>query len=212
MFVRVSGFATLVALILPPAFAQDFLPTSSPIPSITPRERFSDYFRRTYGLQQMGSLAVNTGIDYFISRPEWGRGMGGFSCGFASAFGKRVVTNSAEFGAASALGQDIRYRRSDRKGLVPRLKYAAAHAFLAYGPGNRLEPSYARFSGITTMALIEPTWHAGGLTLGRFGKNAGFRGLDLLESNVLTEFNPDLKRLSERVRKRVWKGLQEAYR
>ena len=72
----------------------------------------------------MSGLAASTGIDYFIARPEWGHGIGGFSCGYASAFGRRLVTNSAEFGAASALKEDIRFRLSHRKHVVPRIKYA----------------------------------------------------------------------------------------
>jgi hypothetical protein len=207
MYARFGNLAVFALFPLTCVLAQDLTstpPATTPaitVPSITAEERFKYYLDRTYGWQQMGGLAVSTGVDYLITRPEWGRGIAGFSCGYASAFGRRVVTNSAEFGAASALREDIRFRPSQRKGLVPRLKYATAHAFLAYGAANQVEPGYARFVGITGGALIEPTWHAGGLTGTSFGKNVGFRSLDQLEQSVLTEFGPDLKRISQRLRK-----------
>jgi hypothetical protein len=216
-----AGFAKLAVFVLFPlacALAQDLISTPSSttpdittppgttpaitVPPITAAERFKYYVDRTYGWQQMGGTAVSTGIDYMIARPEWGRGIGGFSSSYASSFGRRVVTNSAEFGAASALREDIRFRPSRRIGFVPRLKYATAHAFLAYGPSNQVEPGYARFVGITGVALIEPTWHPAGLTGASFGKNVGLRSLDQVEQSMLTEFGPDLKRLSQRLRKK----------
>jgi hypothetical protein len=208
MYARFGNLAVCELFLLSCALAQDLTSTPSAtapaisLSAITPGERFAYYVDRTFGLQQMGGLAVSTGVDYLIARPEWGRGIGGFSCGYASAFGRRVVTNSAEFGAASALREDIRFRPSQRKGIVPRLKYATAHAFLAYSVTNQVEPGYARFVGITGGALIEPTWHPGGLTGASFGKNVGFRSLDQLEQSVLTEFGPDLKRISQRLRKK----------
>jgi hypothetical protein len=78
-------------------------------------------------------------------------------------------------------------------------------AFLAYGPDNRIEPGYARFIGITGTALIEPNWHAVGLTGARFGRNVGFETMDQLEQSLLTEFSLDLKRLAQRVRKKLAK-------
>jgi hypothetical protein len=204
MVILFGNLVLLTLLLFSCAVAQDFV-SLAPAPSITPGERFDDYFHRTFGWQQMGSLAVNTGIDYAIARPEWGRGMGGFGCGYASSFGRRLVTNSAEFGAASFLKEDIRYRLSHREGVIPRLKFALTHAFVAYGPDNREEPAYARFVGITSLSLIDPAWHAGGLTAARVGKNAGFRGLDVVQQSVLDEFSPDLKRLGERILKRVLK-------
>ena len=212
MDARFGSRAVSVLFLLSCADAQDLIPTPStaaqdPIstPSITGSERFKYYLDRTYGWQKMGGLAVSTGIDYLIARPEWGRGIGGFSCGYTSTFGRRVVTNSTEFAAASALREDLRFRPSQEKRLVDRLKYAIERAFLAYGPDNRIEPGYARFIGITGAALIEPNWHAGGLTGARFGKDAGFRTLDQLEQSLLTEFSPDLKRLAQRVRKKLAK-------
>jgi hypothetical protein len=201
MYRHLRNIAVSALLLVSCAAAQALI--SAPAPSITAGERFKDYFDRTYGWEQMGQVAFSTGVDFLIARPEWGRGVGGFSCGYASAFGARVVTNSAEFGAASALREDIRFRPSQRKGIVPRLKFAAAHAFMAYDGDNKVEPGYARFIGITGGALVEPAWHAGGLTAARFGKNVGFRSLDQVEQSVLTEFSPDLKRLSQRVRNKL---------
>jgi len=125
--------------------------------------------------------------------------MGGYACRYATSFGRRLVTNSAEFGMASVLREDIRFHASQRKGFLPRLKYASAHAFLALGPENRTEPAYARFAGIAGSALIEPAWHGKPLSASCFGQEIGFRLLDQVQNSLLNEFSPDLKKFGKKL-------------
>ncbi len=202
---RVIYLIVFASLSLCFCWAQEGFLSPSSIPSITPADRLNDYFHRTYSWQQMGSLAVDTAIDNFLPHPTWGRSMNGYSCRYVSSFGKRLVTNSAEFGASSLFQEDIRYRSSHLDGFVPRLKFAVTHAFTAYGPDNRVEPAYGRFAGIAAVAVIEPSWRPGGWSTSRFGHNASSRALDLLQASVLNEFSPDMKRFGLRVRKRVLK-------
>lgn len=165
----------------------------------TASDRFQNYFQRTYSWQRMSFLAFDTAVDHLISKPEWGSGMAGYGIRYATGFGRRLVTNSTEFGMASILHEDIRFHASHQKGFLPRLKYASAHAFIALGPENKPEPAYARFAGIAGSALIEPAWRGTPLSASCLGRQIGFRLLDQVQNSVLTEFSPDLKKLGKKI-------------
>ena len=133
-----------------------------------------------------------------IGRTEFGRGFDAYAERYASGFGRRLITNSAEYGMSSLLHEDTRYRPSHLNGFFPRAKYAATHAFLAWGADGQIEPAYGRFAGIAGTALIEPAWHPHSYTGAAVGKYVGLRSVDLLSNSFLTEFRPDLKRLRQK--------------
>src|SRR5258708_31390125 len=62
----------------------------------TTSERFQYYFGPTYSWRQMSWLAMDTGIDHLLHESEWGRGIDGYGCHYASGFGRRLVNNSIE--------------------------------------------------------------------------------------------------------------------
>src|SRR5437868_1363562 len=132
--------------VLAHAAAQD--PVAASPSSSTTSQRLEYYLHRTYSWQRMSWLAADTAIDHLLGEPEWGRGMRGYGCQYASGFGRRLISNSVEFGAVLALRQETRYRPSRMKGVIPRIRWAATHAFLATGPGGNVQPAYARFTGI----------------------------------------------------------------
>ena len=151
----------------------------------------------------MSSLAVDTAIDHMIGRPEWGHGIDGYGCHYASSFGRRLISNSVEFGTILVLRQDTRFHRSHQRGLFPRMKYATKHAFLAIGSTGEIEPAYARFAGIAGGALIAPAWRRRGLSASGFGQDLAFSTLDQVQNSLLTEFTPDLVNVGRKVRKRM---------
>ena len=148
-------------------------------------------------------LAADTAFDQLLGKPEWGGGMGGYGCHYASGFGRRLISNSVEFGGVLLFRQDTRFRPSHRTGIIPRIKYATAHAFVATGDGGKIEPAYARFAGIAGGALIAPAWHRHGLTLSGFRKDLLFSTLDQVQNSLLTEFSPDIERVGRSIRKKV---------
>ena len=166
-------------------------------------ERFQYYLQRTYSWQRMSWLAADTGLDHLLHESEWGRGMGGYGCHYASGFGRRLINNSVEFGAVLVLRQDTRFRPSQRVGLFPRLHYALTHAFLATGERGNIEPAYARFAGITGGALIAPAWHRHTLSASGFGQDLAFSALDQVQNSLLTEFSPDMQRVGHAIRKKL---------
>ena len=189
-------------LLQAPAAAQDpELPP--PTPPATSALRFQDYLDRTYGWQTLSWLATDTAIDHLRSRPEWGRGPGGFSCQYASAFGRRLISNSAELAVGLVLHEDTRFHPSQRRGFLPRMQYAMTHAFLASVPGGKFEPAYARFAAITSGALVAPAWHQRSLSASGFFEDFAFGMLSQLQNSLLNEFSPDLQKLGRNVRKKV---------
>ena len=185
------------------AAAQDSeLPTATP-PAPASAPQFQDYLDHTYGWQPLSSLATDTAIDFLRSRPEWGRGPGGFGCQYASAFGRRLISNSVEFGVRPVLHEDTRFHPSQRRGYLPRMQYAMTHAFLDSVRGGKFESAYARFAAITSGALIAPAWHQRSLSASGFFEDVTFGMLGQLQNSLLNEFSPDLQKLGRNVRKKV---------
>jgi hypothetical protein len=184
------------------AAAEDLDPFLS-TPSLTPAHPFQDYLERTYGWQTLSWLATDTAIDHLRSRPEWGRGAGGFGCQYASAFGRRLISNSVELGVGLALHEDTRFHFSERRGFLPRMRYAMTHAFLDSGSGGKFEPAYARFAAITSSALIAPSWHRQTLSASGFFVDISSGMLSQLQNSLLNEFGPDLQKLGQKIRKKV---------
>jgi hypothetical protein len=173
-------------------------------PPITPAQQFQHYLDRTYGWQTMSWLATDTALDHLRSRPEWGRGPDGFGCRYASAFGRRLISNSVELGVGVALHEDTRFHLSGRSGFMPRMRYAMTHAFLDSVPGGKFEPAYARFAAITSGALIAPAWHQRSLSPSGFFEDLSFGMLGQVQNSLLNEFSPDLLKLAQKVRKKVF--------
>jgi hypothetical protein len=188
-------------LFLACAAAQD--PSAALLQQSNTSDRFQYYLQRTYSWQRMSWLAADTGIDHLLHESEWGHGIGGYGCSYASGFGRRLINNSVEFGAILVLRQDTRFRPSQRVGLFPRLHYAVTHAFLATGERGNIEPAYARFAGMTGGALIAPAWHSHTLSASGFGQDLAFSALDQVQNSLLTEFSPDMQRVGRAIRKKL---------
>jgi hypothetical protein len=172
-------------------------------PPVIPAQPFQNYLDRTFGWQTLTWLATDTAIDHLRSRPEWGRGPGGFGCQYASGFGRRLISNSVELGVGLALHEDTRFHFSGRNGFMPRMRYAMAHAFIDSVRGGKFEPAYARFAAITSSALIAPSWHRQTLSASGFFLDLTSGILGQLQNSVLYEFGPDLQRLGQKIRKKV---------
>jgi len=171
--------------------------------SVTSAQQFQYYLDRTYGWQALSWLGTDAISDHFSPRPEWGRGPGGFGCDYGSLFGRRLVSTTTELGVGLVLREDVRYHPSQRTGLLPRLQYVMAHAFLDVGPEGGFEPAYARFAGIAAGAIIAPAWHQRPLSAPAFFSDVAFGALDQLQNSLLSEFGPDLRKLGRKVRRTV---------
>jgi hypothetical protein len=162
-------------------------------------DRLNYYWTRTFSWQVLSEAAFDTSVHQLfgqlIGTNEFGKGFDAYAERYASGFGRRLIANSAEYGMSSVLHEDTRYRPSGLKGFLPRAKYAAVHAFLAWNEDGAIEPAYGRFAGIAGSALIEPAWHPHKYTGEAVGKYIALRSTDLLQNSFATEFAPELKRL-----------------
>lgn len=167
------------------------------------KARLDRYVYRTYSWQRLSLLGLDTLVDGAIAKPQWGRGLSGFSCHYASRFGRRFVGNSIEFGLAETLHQDTRYRRSSLQGRSERVRYAFTQAFVAHRADGRTELAYARFGGLAGRAMISPLWRNRPVSANCVLRDVGFGLFDQVQNNLLTEFTPDLKRFGRHLYQRV---------
>jgi len=80
--------------------------------SFTPTERWSYYVHRTYQPQRLGILAVETLMDHALGQPTcWDRSPASYLTRYSRSFDRRMIRNTAEFGAGLLTGEDLRYQR-----------------------------------------------------------------------------------------------------
>jgi hypothetical protein len=195
-------FALCAIATLAPLYAQ---PLPSNAKSFTGQARIQHYLHRTYSWQRMSLLAADTAIDHFLDpSSEWARGPSGFTHRYCSSFGKRVASNTIEFGLGFALREDTRLRASNSAGFGNRVRYAATHAFLASTADGNTRFAYSRFAATAGGALIASTWRPRPLTASSFFEEVSFSFVGRLQDSFLTEFGPDMKRFGARIRVRLF--------
>jgi hypothetical protein len=93
----------------------------------TKRERFNRYVKSTVGPVSLAGSGVSAGIDQWGDHPvEWGQGAGGYGKRYASRVGRTAIQQTVTYGLDTALRLDTGFKRSDRKGVFPRMKDALA--------------------------------------------------------------------------------------
>jgi hypothetical protein len=168
-------------------------------------ERIHYFLHRTFSLQRLALLGVDTAIDHLLESPSaWGRAPESFTYRYSSSFGKRMVRNSIELGAGIALGEDTRFRQSQERGFVKRVRFAATSTLLArHADGNR-GFAYSRLAATTGGILISSSWYPCRRSPHYYAEQVGYAYLDHLQNSLLTEFSPDMIRLGKRVRSRIF--------
>jgi len=78
----------------------------------TTAARWSYYLHRTHHPQRLGILAVETGLDHVLRQPAcWDRSSASYLTRYSRSFDRRLIRNTAEFGAGLLTGEDLRYQR-----------------------------------------------------------------------------------------------------
>lgn len=157
--------------------------------------RWDAYLHRTYGPVRMGLLAVDTALDHASHHPAcWDYTADSYGRRYARSFQARVVKNSVELAAGLLTGEDLRYRRSQSRSFQGRVWNAVRSSVTAQMPDGTRRPAYSRFlaSEIATASVapwtrqsIRPRW----LT-----ESLGWSALDQVQTNLLDEFGPDIRR------------------
>ena len=127
----------------------------------TERERFNHYVKNTVGPFRLARTAFSAGVDQWRDNPEeWGQGMKGYGKRFASSFGRNAVQQSVRYGLDEALGLDTSFKRSNREGVLDRVKHAFLENVTSRTKSGRRVISAPRLVGVYTGAIVATeTWY-----------------------------------------------------
>lgn len=199
--------AVLAVHLLPAVSAAQEVPQPSPVPpEYTPpttQDRVNWVLEGTISLPVVVFNAGDAAFSTYKNWPkEWGRGASGFSKRIGDEEAYSAVSGGLEAGIGSIWGEDPRYRRSSRAGVVRRIRHSVVDTFVAFRPDGRTAPAWGRFAAEAGAVEIENIWlppsaRTPSAIAWRVGEDVAFRVM----SNVWDEFWPDLrKRLPARLR------------
>ncbi len=162
------------------------------------KERWNLYVRDTFWSPGAFFRAAGPALGGHLSNepPEWRQGTAGYSRRFANRFGRFTLQKSYEAAGAALLQHEVRYRRSDRYGFLPRASHALTANFATYDASGRRAPHLARvgaaFAAEFTGNLWVPAGHRDTATALRgvvtqLGVSSAF--------NLVREFAPELRRM-----------------
>ena len=167
-------------------------PSSQKFTFPTRGERFNRYVKSTVGPSSFVGSALKAGIDQWADNPEeWEQGASGYGRRFASDFGRNAIQQTVVYGLDSALGLDIKFRRSTRKSFFPRMTDALAENITSRNRSGKRVISVPRLSGVFVSRIIQrETWYPSrysykdGLRSGTHSLAVGF-GINLLREFVI---------------------------
>lgn len=165
---------------------------SQPYVFPTKRERFNRYVKSTVGPFSLLRTGVSAGINQWRDNPEeWEQGASGYGKRYASSFGRTAIQQTVIYGLDSALGLDTGFKRSQRKGFLPRMTDALAENVTSRTRTGKRVISVPRLSGVYASRIISAeTWYPprydykNGLRSGTRSLVTGF-GMNLVREFVI---------------------------
>jgi hypothetical protein len=154
------------------------------------------YIKNTFSPTGIVEAGLGATITQGTNTPsEWGQGAVGFAKRFGSAMGKRIVKRGIQYPVARAFHEEIHYRRSDKTGFGPRLKYALTSVVITHKTTDG-KPTVAKgeIAGAFGSGLISRLWQpASTRTIGLGFTSGGITlGVDAA-GNVFREFWPEIR-------------------
>jgi len=174
------------------------------IEPFTPSARWAHYVHRTYSPARMGLLAADTAVDHLLREPAcWDYTAISYGRRYARSFERRVVRNSAELVSGLLTGEDLRYRRSRSRSIRGRAWHAMRSSVTAQMPDGSQRPAYTRFFANELASVSTAYFNGQPIRPGRIPHSLVWSTLDQAQTNLLDEFGPDLRRMGDRIWKRV---------
>ncbi len=166
--------------------------------------RWSQYLHRTYDPTRLGLLAVDTAVDQLMREPAcWDYGAASYARRYFRSVERRVVKNTTELAGGLLTGEDLRYRMSRSSSLKGRVWNAMISSVSAQMPDGSSRPAYTRFAAVTVTSVATGNWTRDPIRPARLGRTLAWSTLDQVQTNMIAEFGPDLRRFGTRVWKRV---------
>jgi hypothetical protein len=159
---------------------------------------YTDPWRHGY---LIGEVTLNDFM--FGESKRWGTGLSGWAKSLAPVYGQRVISNTTEFAFGTLIGDDARYRRLEKGGLVTRSLHATVGAFTARARTGYTRPAYSRIIAITAGTLIANRWRSDPKTGGDLTRALVFGVTDKVQDDLLREFSPELKQFGHGIWRKV---------
>jgi hypothetical protein len=196
---RIPGAVVLWIAAVSSGYAQQPL-----VEPFTPSARWSHYVHRTFEPVRLVRLAADTAIDHALLDPKcWDFSARSYARRYSRSFERRVIRNTAELTTGLLTGEDLRYRPSRSHSFPGRFWGAVRASATAYMPDGTRQPAYTRFfagalADVSTAHLtgqrIQPRWMV---------RSVVWSSVDQVQTNLLDEFGPDLRRIGSSIWKRV---------
>lgn len=191
----------LAAAVLPPQ--EPTAPKELRLEPFTLSQRWKHYIHRTYSAPRLGLLAAESAVDHALREPAcWDRGGSSYVQRYMRAIDRRVIRNTAELGAGLLTGEDLRYLPSRSVRPSNRVWYAVRSAFLARTPHGAVRPAYTRFLSAAVAEASTAHWIGQTVQPRWMVQSLAWGALDQIQTNLLDEFGPDLRRTGSRMWKR----------
>jgi hypothetical protein len=171
----------------------------------TPAERWRHYVHRTYSAPRLGLLAAETSLDQLMAEPAcWDRGPASYARRYTRSLERRVLRNTAELGAGLLTGEDLRYTRSTSVRPSARFWNAFRGALFARMPDGTQRPAYTRIFAGAVADISTAHWVRQPLLPSWMAQSLAWSTLDQIQTNLLDEFGPDLRRTG----RRLWNNVR----
>jgi hypothetical protein len=162
--------------------------------------RWSQYLHRTFGAERLGVLAAETAADQAFRDPGcWDDSASSYAQRYARAFDRRLIRNTTEFATGILTGEDLRYRKSRSQSIQARFWNAVRASVVAHMPDGTQRPAYTWFFASATTELSTAHWTGQPIHTRWLLESVGWSALDQVETNLLDEFGPDLRRIGGRL-------------
>jgi hypothetical protein len=168
----------------------------------TPSERWSRYIHRTYDPARLGLLGADIAIDHLLREPAcWDLTASSYGRRYGRALERRIIKNTAELGAGILTGEDLRYRVSRSHFIPARIWNAVQSSVTARMPDGTRRPAYTRFFATAVTDVSTANWTNQRIQPGWLLPSLAWSALDQMQTNLMDEFGPDLRRTAGR----IWK-------
>ena len=189
----ISVFAAFAALSVSSIPAQT---PSAVLEPLSASDKLKYHASRGGGLLSLtGSAAVAGVVHGFDTPREWGEGAEGFGRRLADEVGTGIARNIFALSLDTALREDPRYFRSERKGFFPRLGHVVAGTFTTRTDAGGTRFATWRFGSAYGAGYLATAWYPERVRTPSLGLEQGslIIGGDVLV-NFGLEFWPDIRK------------------
>jgi hypothetical protein len=180
------------------AMSSSSLPSGPSYTALTAHERWHGFWHETILGMRPAVLIFGTAfMDHLGRQPvEWGFNAKGYAHRLENRVYTTLVAGSVHASMAAILHQDTRYLPAQSRGTLQRLGHAVGRTFITQNQSGARVFDISGLGGIYAGGMLPMYWHPHRFSPTAQGVRAGNFGVMFQAgSNILKEFEPDMKRL-----------------